>query len=202
MRTDIVFLSTGILCVPMGGLPLNVKSVFSGTKGNFLPGEHFIVTSWITGAIWSTCTWQISGYPDFDYTRDRGLAGHNTGVTWFQNSDSALGFVWSEGVGVSWSVAQLTPVAFHIDPTHPKVVSKKMVGSRSWMVWWWSYHSSRAITWFSRQQSRCKQYFERHKWGNGEWAAVVPLFIHDLPLGGDQGFQQIYVSYKSFKQSQ
>ena len=59
MRTDIVFLSTGILGVPTRGLPLNVKSVFSGTKGNFLLGEHFIVTSWITGAIWSRVKYPI-----------------------------------------------------------------------------------------------------------------------------------------------
>ena len=41
---------------------------------------------------------------------------------YFQNKDSALGLVGSEGVGVSWAGAQLTPVAFHIDPTHPNVV--------------------------------------------------------------------------------
>ena len=48
----------------------------------------------------------------------------------FQNSDSVLGLVGSEGFGVSLAVAQLTPVTFYIDPTHPKVVSNKMVGNR------------------------------------------------------------------------
>ena len=48
----------------------------------------------------------------------------------FQHSDSVMRLVVSEDLGVSWAVAQLTPVAFRIDPTHPKVVSNKMVGSR------------------------------------------------------------------------
>ena len=69
-------------------------------------------------------------YPDFGYTRDRGLVGHNKVSRDFQNSDSALEFVWSESVRVSWSVAQPTLVAFRIAPTHPKVVSKKMAGRR------------------------------------------------------------------------
>ena len=47
-----------------------------------------------------------------------------------QNGDSVLGLVGSEGVRVSWAVAQLTPVAFYIDPVHPKVVWNKMVRSR------------------------------------------------------------------------
>ena len=46
----------------------------------------------------------------------------------FQKSTSVvLGLVGSKGVGVSWAVAQLTPVAFQIDPTHPKVVLNKIV---------------------------------------------------------------------------
>ena len=52
-----------------------------------------------------------------------------------ENRGSDQGFVWTEGVEVNRSVAQLSPNSFHIDSIHPKVVSKKRLKNRSVAEW-------------------------------------------------------------------